>query len=137
MKIYENITIVNPNASEDEVDSVIESFKGAIEACKGEVLNVEKWGKRNLAYEVQKHTQGHFILMHLKSPREAVDELARRGRITDAVIKQQTVAITEELFRKWMQEHHKAEPEAETPAETPAAPSGGESASPPAQPSAS
>ncbi len=118
MKIYETIIILNPNTSEEEVENIIESFKGSIEALKSEIVNLEKWGRRNLAFEVKKQRQGFFVLMHLRANNEAVDELARRCRITENVLRQQTICITEKQLDDHLRDKVRRSREAVEAAET-------------------
>ncbi len=99
MRIYEELFIIQPEAQEEEVDQIVEQLTGSISQGGGQVDKVEKWGKRRLAYRVDKHREGFYVLMQFTAPATAVKELERRLRVTDAVIKYLTVRIDENLKR--------------------------------------
>ena len=63
MRIYEELFIVRPDATEEEVDPVIEQLKSVITQSGGTVDKAEKWGMRRLAYRVLKHNEGQYILL--------------------------------------------------------------------------
>lgn len=97
MRIYEELFIVKPELPEEEVDAFIEQLTGNIGTAGGTVDKVEKWGKRRLAYPVEKFKDGSYVLMQFSSSPEAVKEVERRLRVADPVIKFQTVRIDETL----------------------------------------
>lgn len=97
MRIYEELFIVKPDLPEEEIDAFIEQLTGNIGAAGGTVDKVEKWGKRRLAYTVDKFKDGSYVLMQFSSGPEAVKEVERRLRVADPVIKFQTVRIDETL----------------------------------------
>lgn len=99
MRIYEELFIIQPEAPEEEVDQIVEQLAGSISQGGGQVDKVEKWGKRRLAYRVDKYREGFYVLMQFTAPATAVKELERRLRVTDAVIKYLTVRIDENLKR--------------------------------------
>jgi len=99
MRVYEELFIVRPDATEEEVDPLIEQLKGVITTTGGKVDNVEKWGVRKLAYRVAKLNEGQFILFQFSAPAETVKELERRLRVADMVVKFLTVRIDEKLKR--------------------------------------
>jgi small subunit ribosomal protein S6 len=122
MRIYEELFIVRPDATEEEVDPVIEQLKGVITHAGGTVDKTEKWGVRKLAYRVLKFTEGQYILLQFTARPETVRELERRLRVNDQVIKYLTVRIDEKL--KWIEKRKKQRekraarkpPKPETPA---------------------
>jgi small subunit ribosomal protein S6 len=99
MRIYEELFIIQPEAPEEEVDQIVEQLSAAISQGGGHVDKVDKWGKRRLAYRVDKYREGFYVLMQFTAPAAAVKELERRLRVTDAVIKYLTVRIDENLKR--------------------------------------
>jgi small subunit ribosomal protein S6 len=99
MRVYEELFIVKPDATEEEVDSIIEQMKGVVAHAGGSVNKVDKWGKRKLAYRVGKFREGEYVLMEFQSGPETVHELERRMRVADLVIKFLTVRIDENLKR--------------------------------------
>ena len=95
MRKYETIFILDPDLEEDVTQSTIEKVKGIITQANGEILKVEDWGKRKLAYEVKKKTKGHYILIHFSGSPALLSELERNFRVMDAVIKFQSVRLDE------------------------------------------
>src|SRR5437660_89581 len=99
MRIYEELFIVKPDAPEEEIDQIIEQMKGVVSTAGGTIDKLDKWGKRRLAYRVEKHREGYYVLIQFSCGPETVKELERRLRVTDAVIKFLTVRIDETLKR--------------------------------------
>jgi small subunit ribosomal protein S6 len=107
MRIYEELFIIKPDATEEEIDQVIEQLKTVITGSGGTVDKVEKWGKRRLAYRVDKHREGSYVLFQFTAAPETVKELERRLRVIDAVIKFLTVRIDETLKRLEKRKKHR------------------------------
>ena len=99
MRIYENLFIVKPDATEEEIDHLIELMSGNITKAGGTVDKVEKWGKRRLAYRVEKCREGSYVLIQFTAEASTVKEFERRMRVQDSVIKFLTVRIDENLKR--------------------------------------
>ena len=97
MKKYETIFILNPDLDEEQTQSTIEKVKGIITQTNGEILKVEDWGKRKLAYLVKKKDKGHYVLIHFSGSPALLSELERNFRVMDAVIKYQSVRLDERL----------------------------------------
>ncbi|MBU3091145.1 30S ribosomal protein S6 [Clostridium sp. CM028] len=87
MRKYETIFILHPSLDEEAVKANVEKFKGVIENNGGEIENVDAWGKRKLAYEIQKVGEGHYTLINFNAKPELPKELDRVFRITDSVIR--------------------------------------------------
>jgi small subunit ribosomal protein S6 len=95
MRKYETIFIINPDLSEEDSKGVIDKVRGIIQSLQGEVLRIEEWGKKKLAYEIKKMSKGLFILLHFLGTAELLSELERNLRLMDAVLKYQTVRLDE------------------------------------------
>ena len=87
MRKYETIFIQNPILDEEAVKANIEKFKGIIENGGGTVDNVDFWGKRKLAYEIKKESEGYYTLIHFTAGPELPKELDRIFRITDGILR--------------------------------------------------
>lgn len=90
---YETIFIIAPTLEEEAYKAVIEKVKGVIENGGGVVDNVDEWGKRRLAYEINHINEGYYVLMHFSSNPELPKELDRVLRITDTIIRHLIVNI--------------------------------------------
>jgi len=99
MRHYEIMFIVNPNAAEEEIDKINTQVEGIVTSGSGTVDKVEKMGKRRLAYEVDRHREGYYVLFVITANGEIVKECERRLRVMDAVIKYITVRTDDEVRR--------------------------------------
>ena len=86
MRKYETLFVLKPDLEKEVVEELIGKVKTIIEA-DGTVENVNEWGKRKLAYEIQKVSEGHYTLINFNSEPELPKELDRVFRITDSVIR--------------------------------------------------
>jgi small subunit ribosomal protein S6 len=99
MPNYEIMFIVNPNATEEEIDKINGQIEGVITAGGGKIEKIEKMGKRRLAYDVQKQREGHYVLFVMNANGAIIKECERRLRVMDAVIKYLTVRTDDETRR--------------------------------------
>ena len=83
---YEVLYVLNPNLTEEETQAIVERFKTLIEQ-NGTVDEMEEWGKRKLAYEINYLTEGYYVLVKFTSGPELPAELDRILGITDGVIR--------------------------------------------------
>ena len=86
MKHYEIVFIVHPDQSE-QVPSMIERYRSLIENAKGTIHRLEDWGRRQLAYPIQKLHKAHYILMNVECTKETVEELTGIFKFNDAVLR--------------------------------------------------
>lgn len=98
MRHYEIVFLVHPDQSE-QVPAMINRYRSIIEAKAGKIHRLEDWGRRQLAYPINKLHKAHYILMNVECSQEALAELSTAFRFNDAVVRnlifQQKVAITE------------------------------------------
>ncbi|MCR3920938.1 MAG: 30S ribosomal protein S6 [Firmicutes bacterium] len=88
MTKYETMFILQPELEEDTYTSLVEKFKGIIEAEGGEVTNVNRMGRRKLAYEIRKKfREGYYVLFNYTGAANVTDELERIFKISDDVIR--------------------------------------------------
>ncbi len=99
MRSYEIMFIVNPNAAEEEIDKINTQLEAVITSGGGAVDKIEKMGKRRLAYEVDRHREGYYVLFVITANGDIIKECERRLRVMDAVIKYITVRTDEEVRR--------------------------------------
>lgn len=122
MRIYEELFIIRPDTPEEEIDKLIEQLTMFIASQGGNVDKSDKWGIRKLAYRVQKRNEGFYVLLQFTSKPETVNELERRLRVSDAVMKFQSVRIDEKLKKIEKRRKEREKRAARKPA-PPAAPS--------------
>ena len=96
-RIYEEMFIVRPDATDEVIDPLVEIITKEVLSKEGTIDKVEKWGKRRLAYKLEKLDHGFYVLVQFSCPASAVREIERRLRVQDAVLKFITVRIDERL----------------------------------------
>src|SRR5438876_11734497 len=98
-RTYELMFIVRPDMTEEDQDKLISTLETAVTSSGGLVKNIEKMGKRRLAYTVRKFHDGLYMLLSFEGSGGLVHELERRLRVTEPVIKFLSVRIDEEQKR--------------------------------------
>jgi len=96
MRRYETIFIASPTLTEEQADALVQSYEGIITEQGGELLKTEKWGRKKLAYEVQKFSEGYYTLIEMNAGATLIAELERRFRNNDSVIKYLSVRMDEQ-----------------------------------------
>ena len=95
MRKYEIMFIVDPNLPEDEIDQLNTQVAGMVTDGGGSVVETEKMGRRRLAYEVKRQTDGFYVLLTVEANGEIVSEVERRFRVMDTVLRYITVRVDE------------------------------------------
>ena len=90
MRHYEIVFIVHPDQSE-QVPAMIERYRAIITARDGSVHRLEDWGRRQMAYPIQKVHKAHYVLMNIECDQETLDELEHAFKFNDAVLRHLTV----------------------------------------------
>ena len=91
MKRYETLFIVQVDLPDDELNSLIERYGAIVTAFKGIIVKIEKWGKRKLAYEIKKQTNGFYVMIDFVGKRTIIEELERNFKIDDKILKFMTI----------------------------------------------
>jgi len=91
MRHYEVVFIVHPDQSE-QVPAMIERYRAQIDAGKGNIHRLEDWGRRQLAYPIQKIHKAHYVLMNIECSQEVLAELEHGFKFNDAVLRHLTIA---------------------------------------------
>ncbi|MCX8573642.1 MULTISPECIES: 30S ribosomal protein S6 [unclassified Gilliamella] len=86
MRHYEIVFMVHPDQSE-QVPGMIERYTGTLTTDGGKIHRLEDWGRRQLAYPIEKLHKAHYVLMNVEATQEAVNELEDNFRFNDAVIR--------------------------------------------------
>ena len=87
MRKYEVVYIIRPDLDEDNNTAVIDRFSDLVTNQGGEVLKIDKWGKRRLAFEVKDFREGYYVVMHIDAESQVASELDRVFKISDSVIR--------------------------------------------------
>ena len=94
---YETIYILRPDISNDGISAVNNKIRGIIETGGGNLLKVENWGRRKLAYEVKKNLKGVYLFFNYLGPAGLVEEVERNLRLSDSVIRYYSVKMAENV----------------------------------------
>ena len=94
MRHYEIVFIVHPDQSE-QVPAMIERYKGMVLGQQGLIHRLEDWGRRQLAYPIQKIHKAHYVLMNIECGKEALEEIEHAFKFNDAVLRHLTVQMEE------------------------------------------
>ena len=98
MRHYEIVFMVHPDQSE-QVPGMIERYTASVKEAGGQVHRLEDWGRRQLAYPINKLHKAHYVLMNVEAPQSVIDELETNFRYNDAVLRNLIVhtkaAVTE------------------------------------------
>ena len=86
MRHYEIVFMVHPDQSE-QVAGMIERYTGSITEAGGQIHRLEDWGRRQLAYPIEKLHKAHYVLMNVEAPTEVINELETSFRYNDAVLR--------------------------------------------------
>ena len=92
MRHYEIVLLIHPDQSE-QVPAMLERYKGLVTAGGGKVHRVEDWGRRQLAYMIQKLAKAHYLCLNIECSKEVLAELETGFRFNDAVLRHLTVKL--------------------------------------------
>ncbi len=119
MRHYEVVFLVHPDQS-GQVPAMIERYKTIIEADGGQVHRLEDWGRRQLAYPINKAHKAHYVLMNVECAQANMDELTSAFRFNDAVIRNMVIRCDEAITGQSLLA--KSEEREERPSRAPVAP---------------
>jgi small subunit ribosomal protein S6 len=94
---YEFTFVVQPEISDEGLEGICQKFEGVLERSGATRLFYEDWGRRRLAYEVQKFQKGHYLVLHFLDGGAAVPEMERLARLEDSVLRFLTVLADEKV----------------------------------------
>ena len=94
MRHYEVVFLVHPDQSE-QVPAMLERYRSTIESSGGTIHRLEDWGRRQLAYPIQKLAKAHYVLMNIECGTEALNELESAFRFNDAVLRNLIISRNE------------------------------------------
>ena len=117
MRHYEIVFMVHPDQSE-QVQVMIERYTGSVTEAGGKIHRLEDWGRRQLAYPINKLHKAHYVLMNVEAPQQVIDELETTFRYNDAVLRSLVIhtkhAVTEASPMAKAKDDRKAVAEVET-----------------------
>jgi len=115
MRKYETLVLLNPELPAESSQALIGGFTGIVERENGQILTVDDWGMKDLAYPVRKHMRGHYVRLEFVAQGNTVAELERIIRISEGVYKFITVQLDDDYQPAAAVEPAAAEPAAAKP----------------------
>ncbi|WP_339632315.1 30S ribosomal protein S6 [uncultured Sneathiella sp.] len=95
MPLYETVIIARQDISSQQVETLTEAASAFITNGGGNVAKVEQWGLRNLAYKIKKNRKGHYVLLNIDAPADAMKEMERNLRLNEDVLRHMTIKVDE------------------------------------------
>jgi small subunit ribosomal protein S6 len=95
MPLYEHIFLARQDVTAQQVETMVDQYKGVIEGNGGKVEKTEMWGVKSLAYRIKKNRKAHFAMFNLDAPAAAVAEMERQMRINEDVLRFMTIRVDE------------------------------------------
>ena len=92
MQKYESMIVISTKQEEDVIKGLVEKFKSLIEE-NGTLVSVDEWGKKRLAYMINKETEGYYVLYTFEAKSEFPAELSRRLKITEGLLRSMIIAL--------------------------------------------
>ena len=93
MALYESVIIGRQDLTTSQFETIVNEFISVIESLKGTIQKKESWGLRNLAYKINKNRKGHYMLLNIDGPAEAIVEYERLMRLHEDIIRFLTMRI--------------------------------------------
>lgn len=95
MSFYESVLIARQDLGASQVSSLVSDLSETIKKNGGEVVRVDNWGLKNLAYRIKKNRKGHYVVLNISAPAAAIAEYERLMRFNEDVIRYMTVKVDE------------------------------------------
>ena len=93
MTNYESVLIARQDLGASQVKDIVDNLSNVIKNQGGEVVRVDNWGLKNLAYSIKKNRKGHYVLLNISAPATAISEFERVMRINEDIIRYMTVKV--------------------------------------------
>ena len=93
MPLYEHVFLARQDVTAQQVETMVETYKGVIETGGGTIEKIESWGVKSLAYRIKKNRKAHFTLLNISAPPAALAEMERQMQISEDVLRFMTVRV--------------------------------------------
>ncbi len=95
MALYEHVFLARQDISNQQVDQLVEQYRGVLESNGGSVGKVENWGLKTLTYRINKNRKAYYTLMNIDAPSAAVQEMERQMRFNEDILRYLTIRVEE------------------------------------------
>lgn len=96
MRSYENIIIFDPAIEEDGIKSELKEIENIIKQSKGEILSIDNWGKKKLAYPIKKKDAGYYVLLNIKIEPKAVGDMELKYKLNQNILRYSIIGKEED-----------------------------------------
>ena len=121
MRTYEALYIIHPDQGDDEIQTIATTLEKLVTDNGGAIVRSEIWGKRKLAYEVKKCTEGSYVLLRFQAEPGFIQTLERYFRLSEEIIRNQVVYFDERTLRLEVEQERRKQAEIQRQAENAAA----------------
>lgn len=90
---YESVIILNASLEDTQIDSLLNRIEEQITSNGGQISNIDKWGRKRLAYPIRKSKSGYYIIHQFEAPRELISKLERNFRLDETVMRYLTIKL--------------------------------------------
>lgn len=104
MRNYELMTLLDPNLQEEEISALLEKIKETITKNQGKTIKVNQWGKRKLAYEINKHSEAIYVIIDFELDPENIANIERSIKFEEKIIRYLLVLGQEKILPRKEQE---------------------------------
>lgn len=96
-RLYEVGFVMNPESSEEEITKITEMVTGLVEKSEGNLVKLDPWGRRRLAYPIQKHKEGFYVFVEAELPGHGVADIERRLKLAESVMRFVVIRLDDKL----------------------------------------
>ncbi|MBB3998557.1 30S ribosomal protein S6 [Aureimonas pseudogalii] len=93
MALYEHVFLARQDISGQQVEALVEQYRGVLEANGGKVGKVENWGLKTLTYRIKKNRKAYYTLLNIDAPSAAVEEMERQMRFNEDILRYITIRV--------------------------------------------
>ncbi|MBN1300896.1 MAG: 30S ribosomal protein S6 [Melioribacteraceae bacterium] len=108
---YESVVIINAALEDEQIDSIISRIEEFIKSNEGSITDIDKWGRKRLAYPIQKSKSGYYVVLRFKSERDFIAKLERTFRLDETIIRYLTVVLDKRALQYIEDEKNRQEGE--------------------------
>jgi small subunit ribosomal protein S6 len=98
LRTYETIIVIDSLLKPEEIDSIITKYERFISANGGKVESLDRWGKRRLAYEINKRQYGFYVLIRFQGPSAMIKQLDREYRLNESLLRTKVIKLDEKAL---------------------------------------
>ena len=99
VKNYESVIIINAALEEEQIESIISKIVENLKTSGAEVIEVDKWGRKRLAYPIQKSKSGYYLLLRYNAPTELISKFERTLRLDENIIRYITILLDKKALQ--------------------------------------